>query len=831
MIPKSLGPYDIVRQVGAGGMGTVFEAIERESGDRVAVKVLATAYANDEAVLQRFVAEIDTLTKLSHPKVVKIFGYGQADGFHFYAMELVDGLSLREKLKEVERYSWQDTCRMGIELCVALKHAHDRGIVHRDLKPANIILDSNGGLKLADFGIARVYGSDSMTMDGALIGTPDYLSPEQAAGERITQQSDLYSLGCVFYALLTGVPPFKGRNSLAVIQAHIDQTPVPVDMMARSVPEELNALVMRLLSKQPSDRLRTAFAVSNQLSQILANEDSILLNENSDTKRKSIVINEADATPHGLMGETIESSASVKVSDDSAAGPSPVYTKVDTTSPVQTSVGDPPKSLRSILGMIFLIGLIVVLATMAVRNRTNRNKNALATGDATGLYRHIKRTKLASANLKSLGDVLAAITEFQTLYPDDARIKDITAFKREVEYFHFKAELPTRSDGLSHAERACQQAVRLQETDLFLARSAFLEVESSLGNEDNEASLTKQQAWCQRLARAEAKRIEAELESKFSSLTSDYKDAESSSDYETVRERTVKFVKSCPEYPRVAELQSLYVNSEIDLYRSRIIERVGDATDSDLTDPVSVIESRFVDALRLKEDQPGRALDQFRHLSTDKTSQECQAVSRFEVVSMERDLDLRFAEFEQLSSEGIKSLTKSRGKLQYLVKHFAGDSRCQKVAEAMEEIRVNLLPDYLVSQVQKNGIRTLSPIRRAYYQAMVLEDVDPLAAAEQMEGLIELYENFSKKSTEQDLCVRAAKLQVPLLTEKFKVEYGYLVDELRLQLENAKKLSKADPITAQKKYRAIIHLYGEQTWARDLVEQTRMQLARLTATR
>ncbi len=168
---------------------------------------------------RRFASEIETLTRLTHPNIVKAIGFGEEQGLLFYSMEFVDGHSLQDHLRQYKRLDWTEVIEIGIEVSAALKHAHDIGIVHRDLKPANLMLTRDGHVKLTDFGIAKLFGSDDMTVVGSVIGTADFMPPEQAEGKSVTVRSDFYSLGSVLYALLAGRAPFAGKSVPEVLYA------------------------------------------------------------------------------------------------------------------------------------------------------------------------------------------------------------------------------------------------------------------------------------------------------------------------------------------------------------------------------------------------------------------------------------------------------------------------------------------------------------------------------------------------------------------------------------------------------------------------------------
>jgi len=260
---EQLGPFRLGKRLGRGGMGTVYAAVHTETGEAVALKVLAPAVAAEEGFRERFRAEIDSLKKLNHPNIVRILGH---DADHlFYCMELVEGRSLEECLASGQRFSWQQVVDIGIQVCRALRHAHDRGVIHRDLKPANLLLAEDGTVKLSDFGIAKLFGATGLTADGGVVGTAEYMAPEQADGRPVTYRADLYSLGGVLYALLAGRPPFRARSLVEMLQMQRFAEPEPVRRYAPGVPEELEKILAALLAKEPADRIPTAFALARRL--------------------------------------------------------------------------------------------------------------------------------------------------------------------------------------------------------------------------------------------------------------------------------------------------------------------------------------------------------------------------------------------------------------------------------------------------------------------------------------------------------------------------------------------------------------------------------------
>ena len=269
MAPVQLGPYLINETLGQGGMGTVYAATHQETGEVAAIKVLSRLGATEPNLRERFSQEIETLKKISHPNIVQLHGHGEQDGTLFFVMEMVQGESLYQHLKSQGPCDWREAVRFTIDICKALKHAHDRGIIHRDLKPANLLLSEEGVVKLTDFGIARLFGTQHLTADHSVIGTADYMAPEQAEGKQPTIRSDLYSLGSVVYALLTGKPPFSSKIAAQVIHKLRYNDPQPLIHVRQDLPIELNQIVMQLLSKNPSARIPTAMALSHRLQALL----------------------------------------------------------------------------------------------------------------------------------------------------------------------------------------------------------------------------------------------------------------------------------------------------------------------------------------------------------------------------------------------------------------------------------------------------------------------------------------------------------------------------------------------------------------------------------
>lgn len=266
---EKLGPYVIERQIGKGGMGAVYAAVYEGAGSaagtRVAIKALSPQLAMEDGFRERFEAEIESLKQLRHEGIVRLYGYGEQDGILFYSMELVDGKSLEEEINKGRHFTWREALPIGIQVCRALKHAHDHGVIHRDIKPANLLLTKDNRIKIADFGIARLFGGSQLTTAGGVLGTADYMSPEQADGRPITEKCDQYSLGGVLYALLAGRPPFRAKTMPEMLQMQRFAEPEPVRRYAPETPPQLDRLIQQLLAKDPESRFPNVLVLGRHM--------------------------------------------------------------------------------------------------------------------------------------------------------------------------------------------------------------------------------------------------------------------------------------------------------------------------------------------------------------------------------------------------------------------------------------------------------------------------------------------------------------------------------------------------------------------------------------
>jgi len=485
---EQLGPYRIGRQLGRGGMGTVFEAVDLDTDEPAAVKLLAPALAAEEGFRERFQAEIETLRKLNHPNIVRIFGFGRQEDHLFYSMELVEGDSLENEIRGGQRFAWQEVVEIGIQMCQALRHAHDRGIIHRDIKPANLLLTEDGRVKLSDFGIARLFGSSGNTTAGTMVGTVEYMAPEQATGGPVGPASDLCSLGAVFYALLSGRPPFTGKSVPEVVKKQQFDEAKPIGQIVSDVPDELEQIIAELLRKDPSKRIAGAGVLQRRLEAIgaavadetgasqpaiqgelpatqiadrVAGASDGKISEPSEkdipeTKETSSFAIDGDDSSEGggpkkdadvAMAETGEL-LDDSVFDDSSTPESERPAREASFTPIGEHELDLAKPLEDHVRVITpqTILLIVTLAAMGIAGWY-----FLQPPSADRLYDKIS-SSAKTGSIDGLLRVSDSIDEFLSRFPADSRCDTLREYEAEIELHRLERIFERRARGLAGTE-------------------------------------------------------------------------------------------------------------------------------------------------------------------------------------------------------------------------------------------------------------------------------------------------------------------------------------------------------------------------------------------
>jgi len=546
MQPEQLGPYRIVRKLGRGGMGTVYEGTNVQTGEVAAVKILAVALADEEDFRQRFEAEIETLRKLRHPNIVRLFGFGEQDGLLFYAMELVDGSSLEQELRSGRRFEWQEVATIGIETCRALRHAHDRGVIHRDIKPANLLLAADGRVKLSDFGIARLFGNARLTAAGNVLGTVEFMSPEQADARPVDPRADLYSLGSVLYALLARRPPYRARSLPEMIQKQRAGRPISLEHYVSDVPHELNSIIAELLEINPEDRIATATVLSRRLKAMLnarsqtPDEEDPPADENGENDfdlpgptaetpnseelpptrllhmQPDPPRNDASPAPGEPLPETRATSAFRAFASGEAdpddlfelnEQPKPAgrFTPVEEEELDRLESDEPShRALISPQTWALAIALLAVGLTAWY---------LLRPPSADKLYRQIV-TATAGGSIDSLLEAEDKIREFTVRFSDDSRCRQLREYEKEIDLYRLERRFEIRvfklagTESLLPIERAYLEAINYARLD---PERGMAKLQALLALYDHRTDLSGPTGQCLELARRRLERLREQL--------------------------------------------------------------------------------------------------------------------------------------------------------------------------------------------------------------------------------------------------------------------------------------------------------------------------------
>lgn len=287
--------YRVIERIGSGGMAEVYKAVDEVLGRTVAVKVLHPQYAQEPNFVARFRQEAQAAANLSHPSIVNIYDWGRDDDTYYIVMEYVRGTDLKTLVEQEGPLDPRTAAQYGAQVCAALSVAHGYGIIHRDIKPHNIVITPDGTVKVMDFGIARA-GNTTMTQTGSVLGTAQYVSPEQAQGRTLTPATDLYSLGVTLYEAVTGRLPFDGDTPVAIALKHVNEEPVPPRRIRPSVPPALEAVILKAMRKNPADRYESAAEMRDDLLRVARGEQPA-------AERSAPAIAETSVMPSVAAGE------------------------------------------------------------------------------------------------------------------------------------------------------------------------------------------------------------------------------------------------------------------------------------------------------------------------------------------------------------------------------------------------------------------------------------------------------------------------------------------------------------------------------------------------
>jgi serine/threonine protein kinase len=274
---QMLGPYRIIDQIGKGGMATVYKAYQASVDRYVAIKVLPSQLAESKEFAARFQQEARIIAKLEHPHILPVFDYGESDGTAYFVMRYLEAGTLKDRMEAGRPLPLNEIDRIFTQLTNALSYAHSQGVVHRDLKPANALIDSHGNIFLTDFGIAKLLESASprLTQTDAIMGTPAYISPEQAQSQPVDRRSDIYSLGIILYEMVTGQVPFVADTPLAVLFKHISDPLLPPSRVRPGIPPAIEQVILKALAKEPRDRFASVDEFRSAWKQALEAQEAV----------------------------------------------------------------------------------------------------------------------------------------------------------------------------------------------------------------------------------------------------------------------------------------------------------------------------------------------------------------------------------------------------------------------------------------------------------------------------------------------------------------------------------------------------------------------------
>jgi serine/threonine-protein kinase len=340
MIGTVIGNYKIIEKIGEGGMGAVYKGVDLMLEREVAIKVLKPELASQPQVVERFRSEAVTLAKLNNPNIATLFSFFRQGDFFFMVLEFVNGIPLDKIVEANGAMSCEQAIPLFCQMLEGIDHAHSLGIVHRDIKPANMMLTETGVLKVLDFGIARALGSARMTRAGHLIGTIEYMSPEQVRGGETDARSDIYSLGMVLYEMLTGRVPFASDSEYELMKAQVEQLPTPPREFAPNIPEQVEWAILCATEKNPEQRFQTAGAFSEAIVDCVKNAVATGQLSQIDLQRPTGRLS-SSAVVADLLARRVSSTSSPGISQPEGLPPSPPSSAETQRLPAPTRIANP----------------------------------------------------------------------------------------------------------------------------------------------------------------------------------------------------------------------------------------------------------------------------------------------------------------------------------------------------------------------------------------------------------------------------------------------------------------------------------------------------------
>ncbi len=850
--PRQLGPFRIVRILGRGGMGSVYEGEHVDSGERAAVKVLLAPIEEDEELRRRFEIEIETLKRLRHPNIVRLFGFGEEQDLLYYVMELVEGNSLQQELRRKRAYRWDEVCKIGLEMSLDLKHAHDRGIVHRDIKPANIMLERKGGSKLSDYGIAQIFGGSRLTNINSVVGTLEYMAPEQSLGMPITPKSDLYALGAVLYALLVGKPPYQAKTLPEIVKQHQSGPPAGIQAIRYDVPEVFESVIFELLRIKPEERPTNAYLVSRRLQSILhayvGNPNLILVKPSDETSPES-------------------ESPSRKIPPSESPVESPAESPFEPTKP----------SIKKGISAIEEVALLAKESHFGNTVTHSTEKSVLEDGEFF-VQPDLLSPEARNDQVLGIEDPVSAKegTSFFPPFPSSA--KPLSPFPHDLNSWSEAATLFQPESSVSGArEPGTPGSWGAEAYDFRIGESAFREGGGGESEhpESQEPPIPTDSVKTGRPVDVATGKEPASIDAPVDALRK--KTSQTSS-----RKSSRKHLQGLAsgrkkDWMREEEHRKAFLENSRKTDRGGSTNIASDkALLSDGLSPEKTVASEVGEAKSSFPEPTARTSrtnrfvvvreEELGDFSIEDSVERPALISpqtilasvclillavffwfMLQPVTADTLYDRIIAEVNRDSDENQSAgLFRARKKIEDFLTLYPNDPRQEKIKQYDEDLKLSRLQrdfERLVNQMADTS--GLQPVERAYVEALNLSRSQPEQSVEKFQAIIDLFGYDSKPSRIQfeegkgtgkslreqlrtgsrnDLCVELARRRLETIRSNLKISFQDQRDLLQKRLNNAAELEPTDPEKAKAIRKAIVELYQGRPWAEDFVETAREQL-------